>query len=86
MSFIYEDNELPEVVQDRSYTLGEKSFANGKTVTYYDAGSWNFSNLDVEDGDIEHARSSALAWIAWYNFLTSNPDVIIDTEQGEING
>ena len=80
MSFTYSESDLPEVTAGDSYTLGESSFAKGETITYYNVGGWSMSNIDVEDGDIEHARSSALAWIAWVNFLESNPDVVVKTE------
>lgn len=76
MSFVFNEDELPEIVEDYSYKLGEASAYNGMTVTYFNVGDWSMSNLPDEDGDIEHAREAALAWIAWYNFLKENPDKI----------
>lgn len=86
MSFEFSENELPEVKEERSYKLDEKSFAAGKTVTYYEVGDWSMSSLDVEDADLETARRNALAWIAWYNFLKQNPHVVVDTAENSNEG
>lgn len=89
MSFDYDDSELPEITEDRSYELGAASHYSGLTVTYFNVGNWNMSSLDDEDADVEHAREAALAWIAWYNFLKENPDKITQTSKnnkGETNG
>lgn len=79
MGFNYSEDELPNVTEGVSYMLGDKSLAEGETITYYNVGGWSFSNLDVEDGNLEHARASALAWIAWFNYLEANPEVTVDT-------
>ena len=88
MSFNFEQDELPEVVEDHSYKLGEGSHYSGATVTYFNVGEWSMSNLDDEDADLQHARDAALAWIAWYNFLQANPDKITVTQNNkeETNG
>lgn len=65
--FNYSEEELPEVVKGCSYPIND----GNEEVTYYDVGSWSMSDLTGEDADIDVARSNALAWIAWYNFLTS---------------
>ena len=79
MSFNFTEDELPEVVEARSYTLGDKSLYAGEKITYFDVGDWSMSSLDVEDANIKLARRNALAWISWLNFLENNPEVIVNT-------
>ena len=83
MSFVFNEDELPEVTEDRSYKLGEASRYSGVTVTYFNVGDWNMSNLEDEDAELTRAREAALAWIAWYNFLEANPDKIAKTTEVE---
>lgn len=59
-SFVYNEDELPEVVKDDS---------SAYVGAYYNVGSWSMSDLPSEDGSLEVAYNNALAWIAWYNFL-----------------
>ena len=72
MPFEYNKSELPKVEKAYKHRVGTGDFHQ-----YYDVGSWTFSVLDAEDGDIEATRKSVLAWIAWYNFLEKNPGIIV---------
>jgi hypothetical protein len=70
--FTYTPEELPEITPDASWAIRDPA-GKADIVRYYrtdDRGSelgWSFSNL--EDADLEYIRASALAWIAWYEFV-----------------
>jgi hypothetical protein len=63
-TFAYDRSELLPVEKSDSYTVAH----NDTEYTIYKVGDWSFE--DPEDSDPEDARQAALAWIAWYEYLT----------------
>lgn len=73
-NFTYDPADLPEITADSSWAVRTETGA-ADVVQYFrtdDLGAelgWSFSNL--EDADLKYIRASALAWIAWYEFVAN---------------
>lgn len=68
--FSFDESKVPEVVFKDSWQLKD-----GETYEIYDAGGWDFEYFEDERVDeIEHAKRSIYAWIAWLNWLESKDE------------
>jgi hypothetical protein len=71
----FEKLPLPEVVFDSKWDIKDEK-GNPAVAAYYKAGNWTMGALPEEDGSIEQAYESALAWLAWYKFIKENQSEI----------
>lgn len=63
--FKYEKDLVPDVTLANEWLL-----TSGETNQLYEVGNWSMELPG--DGDLESAKSAIYAWIAWYDFLSSN--------------
>lgn len=85
MSFVFDEKDLPEVVEGVTYSLNEDVYGVDAEVTYFNVGGWSMSSLPDEDANIEYAREAALAWIAWVNFLEANSERFAEVADNKVN-
>lgn len=85
MSFVFDEKDLPEVVEDITYSLNEDVYGADAQVTYFNVGGWSMSSLPDEDANLSYAREAALAWIAWCDFLEANPEKFTKNADNKVN-
>lgn len=67
----FESLPLPNVVFDSKWDIKDDN-DQPAVAAYYKVGAWSMGALPEEDGSIEQAYESALAWLAWYKFVKEN--------------
>lgn len=70
-SFVFEENELPEVIEEST----EPGHLPSSRFTHYRVGSWametsNPDPFNESDDNPTYARNAILSWIAWYRHIT----------------